>query len=78
MTNSNLRRLHDRQVGRLRALEDAAGIDADLTIRIGNIGSIAHQSAGFGKITRSRCHGHRMACRQCGELHPPAGEKRSR
>ena len=29
-----LGRLHDRQVRRLRALEDAAGIDADLTIRI--------------------------------------------
>ena len=29
-----LRRLHDRQVGRLGALEDAAGVDADLAIRI--------------------------------------------
>ena len=27
-----LGRLHDRQVRRLRALEDAAGIDADVTI----------------------------------------------
>ena len=29
-----LGRLHDRQVGRLLALEDAAGIDADLAIRV--------------------------------------------
>ena len=29
-----LGRLHDRQVGRLRALEDAAGVDADLAIGI--------------------------------------------
>src|SRR5512132_3217741 len=31
-----LARLHDRQVRRLGTLEDAAGIDADLTIRICN------------------------------------------
>ena len=29
-----LGRLHDRQIGGLRALEDAAGVDADLTIGI--------------------------------------------
>ena len=33
-----LGRLYDRQVRRLRALEDAAGIDADLTIRIRRVG----------------------------------------
>src|SRR5947209_10242372 len=32
-----LRRLHDGQVRRLGALEDATGIDADLTIRIRNV-----------------------------------------
>ena len=46
-----LGRLHDRQVRGLGALEDAAGIDADLTIRIRNVGSVAHQPAGFGKFT---------------------------
>ena len=30
-------RLHHRQVGRLGALEDAAGIDADLTKHIGKL-----------------------------------------
>ena len=34
-----LGRLHDRQVGGLGALEDAAGIDADLTIRVRDVGS---------------------------------------
>ena len=47
-----LGRLHDRQVRRLRALEDAAGIDADLTPRVRNVGSVAHQPAGFGEVTR--------------------------
>ena len=52
MTNSNLLGLHDRQVRRLLALEDTAGIDADLTIRVRNAGSVAHQPAGFGIFTR--------------------------
>ena len=34
MTSSNLVGLHDRQVGGLGALEDAAGIDADLAMRL--------------------------------------------
>ena len=48
MTSSNFDRLHHRQVRGLRALEDAAGIDADLTIRIRNVASVAHQPAGLG------------------------------
>ena len=64
MTNSNLRRLHDRQVRGLRALEDAAGIDADLTIGIRNAGSVAHQPADFGKFTHRIYRGKRMARRQ--------------
>ena len=47
-----LGRLHDRQVRGLGALENAAGIDADLTLRIRNAGSVAHQPAGLGKVTR--------------------------
>src|SRR6516164_4858522 len=34
-------RLHDWQVGRFRALEDLAGIDAGLPIGLGNAGSVA-------------------------------------
>jgi hypothetical protein len=37
-----LRRLHDRQVGRLHALEDLTGVDADLTIHVRSNGPIAH------------------------------------
>jgi hypothetical protein len=31
--------LHDRQVGGLLALEDAAGIDAELAIQVRDVGS---------------------------------------
>src|SRR6266567_3336099 len=44
-------RLHDRQISVLGALEDATHIDAGLTIRIPNVGSIAHQPAGFRILT---------------------------
>ena len=50
-------RLHHRQVRRLGTPEDAAGIDADLTPRICNAGSLAHQSAGFGIFTQRICRG---------------------
>ena len=58
-----LGRLQDRQIGGLGALEDAAGIDADLTIGIRNIGSIAHQPAGFGIVANCVARGNRMARR---------------
>ena len=56
-----LRRLHHRQVRGLRTLEDATGIDADLTPRFRNVGSVAHQAAGFGIVTPRICGGDRMA-----------------
>ena len=37
-----LRRLHDWQFRRLGALEDAASIDADLTIRVRDVASVTH------------------------------------
>src|SRR5215467_15107832 len=40
-----LGRLHDRQVGGLLAFEYPAGIDAGLTLRVGNARPVAHQSA---------------------------------
>ena len=70
-----LGRLHNRQVCGLCALEDAAGIDADLTICIRNAGSVAHQSAGFGNFTRGICRGEHVAGRQLDQLHTPADEK---
>src|SRR5437667_11115591 len=45
-----LGRLHNRQVGRLGALEDAADIGADLPERIRKIWPVAHQSTDLGKL----------------------------
>src|SRR5262245_27510699 len=70
-----LGRLHDRQIRRLRALEDAAGIDADLTKRIRNVGSVAHQPADFGKLTRGICRGERVARRQVDQLGTSVSKK---
>src|ERR1700686_1287876 len=44
-------RLLHRQVGGLGTLEDVAGIDADLTKTIREVGSVAHQPAGYEQIT---------------------------
>src|SRR5262245_26150509 len=48
-----LRRLHDREVCRLGTLEDATGIDPDLTIRVRDVRAVAHQPADFDILTRS-------------------------
>jgi hypothetical protein len=55
-------------------LEYAAGIHANLAIRICNVGSVAHQTAGFGKVTGDKRCGHRIARRQVCKLYPPDGE----
>src|SRR5262249_45684765 len=70
-----LARLHDRQVRRLCALEDATGIGTDLTPRISNIGSVAHQAACFGIVTVRIGRGDRVARRQHSKLNPPALKK---
>ena len=44
-------RLHDRQIRWLRALENAACVDADVAIRIHQTCAVAHQSADFGMMT---------------------------
>src|SRR5262245_52094338 len=46
-----LRRLLDRQFGGLGALENSAGVFAKLPIGIGNIRTVAHQSAGLNIFT---------------------------
>src|SRR5262245_59657296 len=48
-----LARLHHWQVGWLLSLEDATRIDADLTIRIRQARSIAHQPASFYIVTHA-------------------------
>ena len=64
MTSSNLVDCIDRQVGRLRTLEDSAGIDADLTITVRNVGSVAHQAAGIDIVASGIGRGNRVARRQ--------------
>ena len=70
-------RLHHRQVGGLGALEDAAGIDADLTKHFREVGSVAHQSAGFHRITGRISRRNPVARRQSGKLHAAADEEAS-
>src|SRR5262249_18302254 len=70
-----LDRLLDWQFRRLRALEDATGIDAQRTKRICKVTSVAHQPAGFGKIAPWVYCGNCVARRQVGKLHPSAVEE---
>ena len=67
--------LHDRQVGRLLALENAAGIDAGQTVQVRNTGSVAHQAAGRRERAKLEDRGHRVADRQCGELFAPVNKE---
>ena len=69
------RRLQHRQIGRFRALEDAAGIDADLAKRIAQTCAVAHQPADFGKLTVVLDCRNRVACRQLGQLDTPVGQE---
>src|SRR6516164_2840589 len=43
---------HNWQVGRFLAFENPAGVDAALTVCLGNARSVAHKAAGFGKLTQ--------------------------
>ena len=70
-----LGRLHDWQVGGLGALENVAGIDADLTKHVHNVGSVAHQSADCDMITIRISRRNFFARRQSGKLRTAAGEE---
>src|SRR5262249_23703312 len=48
----DLHRLLNRQVGWLLAHENAAGVDADLTVRVRNAVSLANQAAGHGVLAK--------------------------
>ena len=65
----------DRQVGWLLALENAAGVDAGLTVRVRNTAAVAHQAAGRGELAILVDRRHRVANRQRGELFAPADEE---
>jgi Staphylococcal nuclease homologue len=51
----------DRQIRRLLALENAAGVDADQAVRIDKIASIAHQATSRSKFSVWINRRHRMA-----------------
>src|SRR5262249_34774567 len=69
---------HYREVGRLGALEDFAGVDTGLTVRFRLAGSVAHQAAGFRKVAQGVDRRNRMSRRQRGNLKAPADKERIR
>src|SRR5262249_13670919 len=60
--------LLDRQVGRLLALENASGVDADLTVHVRIATSVAHQAASRRELAILVDRWHSVADSQCGEL----------
>jgi hypothetical protein len=68
-------RLHDRQVGGLGAPEDFAGIDADLTNTVRDVGSVAHQPAGCDMFTIRINRRNPVARRQGGKLQTAVAEE---
>src|SRR5262245_53727277 len=68
-------RLQHREIGRLSAFKDAAGVHADLTTHLELIGSVAHQPAG-GDIAPLRITGwYPLAGGQDRKLHTAAAEE---
>src|SRR5262245_20394390 len=70
-----LARLHDRQVRRFGALDNATSIDTRLTVGVGNVGAIAHQSADFGKFSAGVDLGGRRVSKKKNELHTSTVEE---
>jgi hypothetical protein len=72
------RRLQDRQVRGLRALEDLTGVGTDLTIHANTIGVVAHQPAGFDGFAEGIARRNPIARREGRKLDSPAGEEHVR
>src|SRR5262245_45944547 len=70
-----LGRLHDRQIRRLCALEDATGIYAHLTRGIRQACSVAHQPTSLGILPRCKRGRDPVERRQEGQLDAPGAEK---
>jgi hypothetical protein len=64
--------LLDRQVGRLVALENPAGIVAGEAVCVRNVRSVAQQPSGHSELAPLVDHGHRMVDGHRGELLDPA------
>src|SRR6266700_2502086 len=69
----DLRRLLDRQLGRLIAVEDFPGVDADQTVIFSFAASITDQATGPGEEAILGDHGHRVTERQCADLFALSG-----
>src|SRR5262249_60574605 len=70
-----LTRLHDWQVRGLRPFEETTGVDSRLTPRIRNVGSVAHQPAGFDKLALRNCSGELVNRRQLNAFVTPGHEE---
>ena len=71
-----LGRQPDRQIARLFALEDAAGVDARQAMVLVGIRSIAHESARGSELESREERGNRMTCRQHDKLLRAGEEER--
>src|SRR5262249_25365805 len=69
-----LHRPQNRPVGRLGPLEDLAGVEARLAIRLDQAGCVAHQAPGHDELAKGVDRGHGMARCQCHEVFAPAVE----
>src|SRR6516225_1325180 len=68
-------RLHDREVCGLHALEDSAGIVADLAKHPRTIGRVAHQPTNFDKLAKAIGRGNPVAVREGDKLDTSAVEE---
>src|SRR5262249_4315568 len=66
-----------RQIGRLTPFENSPGIDSDEAMRVGNVGSVAHQTSGRGELATLVARGDRVLNRKRGELFDMASEERA-
>jgi hypothetical protein len=69
-----LGRLHDRQIGRLGALENFAGVNADLARTVQDVGSVTHQPASRDEFPLGENHWNAVARRQYSKLDTPTVE----
>src|SRR5262245_49907379 len=70
----DFRGLHDREVSRLLALENAPGTETGQTVRLRNAASVAHQTAGGGELALKIDCWNPVAEGECAELRGVAAE----
>ena len=69
--------LHDRQVGGFLTLQNPAGVDADLTIGIGEDGPVTHQATSHDKFAQVIGRRQRIASCERDELLTAGGQERA-